>query len=170
MEKWEILNSNGKPVGKTVVRGRSVLASGEYHLVVHIWVMSDSGKYLIQRRSEKKRLMPGEWAATGGAAVAGEDSFTAAARELKEELGIESTRENLKFLKRIKRRNSFVDIWVITTNIPIYRLKLQKSEVSSAKWVSKETLLKMIKEGKFHDYGEYYWQVVLGEREVKESI
>lgn len=170
MEKWEILNSNGKPIGKTVIRGKSVLSSGEYHLVVHIWVMSDDGKYLIQRRSESKRLMPGEWAATGGAAVAGEDSFTAAARELKEELGIDSTRQNLKFLKRIKRRNSFVDIWVIKTNIPIYRLQLQKTEVSSAKWVSKETLIKMIKEGKFHDYGEYYWKVVLGERREQENI
>lgn len=170
MEKWEILNSNGKPVGKTVVRGRSVLANGEYHLVVHIWVVSDNGKYLIQKRSEKKRLMPGEWAATGGAAVAGEDSFTAASRELKEELGIESNRDTLKFLKRIKRRNAFVDVWVMRTNIPVYRLKLQKNEVSSAKWVSKETLIKMIKEGKFHDYGEYYWQVVLGERKEQEVI
>ena len=102
-EKWDILDENGLPTGKTTLRGKNFLKNGEYHLVVHIWVMSDDGKYLIQRRSESKRLMPGEWAATGGAAVAGEDSFTAAARELKEELGIDSTRQNLKFLKRIKK-------------------------------------------------------------------
>ncbi len=170
MEKWDILNSNGQPVGKTIVRGRSILSSGEYHLVVHIWVVSDDGKYLIQRRSEKKHLMPGEWAATGGAAVSGEDSFTAASRELKEELGIESDRDTLKFLKRIKRRNAFVDVWVMHTNIPVYKLKLQKSEVSRAKWVTKQTLLRMIKEGKFHDYGSYYWQVVLGRSERKELV
>ena len=102
MEKWDILNASGQPVGKTVVRGRSVLSNGEYHLVVHIWVESDDGRYLIQRRSENKKLMPGEWAATGGAAIAGEDSFAAAKRELKEELGIDSTKDTLKFVKRIK--------------------------------------------------------------------
>lgn len=168
MEKWDILNSNGRHVGKTVVRGKSILSSGEYHLVVHIWVESDDGKYLIQRRSEQKRLMPGEWAATGGAAVAGEDSFTAARRELLEELGIKSTAETLKFVQRIKRRNAFVDIWKIKTNISVSELTLQKNEVSSAKWVDKDTLLQMIKEGKFHDYGKYYWDVVLGIREKAE--
>ncbi len=170
MEKWDILNSNGQPMGKTVVRGRSILSSGEYHLVVHIWVISDDGKYLIQRRSEKKLLMPGEWAATGGAAVAGEDSFTAASRELKEELGIESSKETLRFLKRIKRKNAFVDVWVMNTNIPVYKLTLQKNEVSTAKWVTKATLKEMIKEGKFHDYGSYYWQVIFGENERKEIV
>ncbi len=170
MEKWDILNSNGQPMGKTVVRGRSILSSGEYHLVVHIWIISDDGKYLIQRRSEKKLLMPGEWAATGGAAVSGEDSFTAASRELKEELGIESNKDTLKFLKRIRRKNAFVDVWVMNANIPIYKLKLQKNEVSTAKWVTKETLKAMIKEGKFHDYGSYYWQVIFGENERKELV
>lgn len=168
MEKWDILNSSGQPVGKTVVRGRSVLLNGEYHLVVHIWVESNDGKYLIQRRSEHKKLMPGEWAATGGAAIAGEDSFTAAKRELKEELGIDSTKDTLKFVKRIKRRSAFVDIWKIRTNIDVSMLKLQATEVASAKWVDKETLLEMIKEGKFHDYGKYYWDVVLGKREKAE--
>ena len=168
MEKWDILNAAGRPVGKTVVRGRSVLSSGEYHLVVHIWVVSDDGKYLIQRRSEQKKLMPGEWAATGGAAVSGEDSFTAASRELKEELGIDSNKETLKFVKRIKRRNAFVDIWKINTNIEVSMLKLQTNEVASAKWVDKATLLQMIKEGKFHDYGKYYWEVVFGEDEKVE--
>ncbi len=165
MEKWDILNESGRPVGKTIVRGRSILSSGEYHLVVHIWVISDDGRYLIQQRSEQKRLMPGEWAATGGAAVAGEDSFTAAKRELKEELGIDSDRNTLKFVQRIKRRNAFVDVWKINTNIPVSQLTLQKNEVSTAKWVDKATLLQMIKEGKFHDYGKYYWEVVLGDRE-----
>lgn len=168
MEKWDVLNAAGRPIGKTVVRGRSVLSNGEYHLVVHIWVMSDDGKYLIQRRSEQKKLMPGEWAATGGAAVAGEDSFTAAKRELKEELGIDSTKETLKFVQRIKRRNAFVDIWKITTNVEVSRLRLQASEVASAKWVDRNTLIGMIKDGKFHDYGKYYWEVVLGENEKVE--
>ncbi len=163
MEKWDILDSEGNKQGRTAVRGKTVLGNGEYHLVVHIWIYSSDGKMLIQKRSAARRLMPGEWAATGGAAVAGEDSFTAAARELKEELGIKSTGETLRFLKRIKRRNSFIDIWTICTDIPIRKLKLQKSEVAEARWVSREHLKTMIKEGSFHDYGKYYWSVIFGE-------
>ncbi len=163
MEEWEVLDSAGNPVGKTVLRGPNALAAGEYHLVVHIWVISDNGKYLIQRRSNTRKLMPGEWAATGGAAVAGEDSFTAAARELYEELGIKRDEGSLYLLKRIKRRNSIVDIWKTKCNADISELKLQESEVAEAKWVTKDHLRTMIKEGKFHDYGRYYWSVVFGE-------
>ena len=57
--------------------------------------------------------MPGEWAATGGAAISGEDSYTAANRELFEELSIKSNKSTLKKILRIKRRNSLLDIWVI---------------------------------------------------------
>ena len=85
MELWDIMNEDGAITGKTVVRGRTVLGRGEYHLVVHIWVISSNGNFLIQRRSEKRRLMPGEWASTGGSAISGESSLHAAARELKEE-------------------------------------------------------------------------------------
>ena len=160
-EKWDILNENGLPTGRTTLRGNYVFKKGEYHLVVHIWVVSPEGMILIQRRSEEKKLMPGEWAATGGAAITGEDSFTAAARELYEELGIKSDRESLKFVTRLKRRNSFLDIWAIKTYVPENNLKLQKSEVADAKWVSKETLEEMIKNGNYHNYGSNYFSVVM---------
>ena len=69
IEKWDILNEKGVPTGRTTLRGKCILKAGEYHLVVHIWVVSGDGRLLIQRRSDNKKLMPGEWAATGGAAV-----------------------------------------------------------------------------------------------------
>ena len=108
MELWDILNVKGEPTGKTVVRGSSTLRSGEYHLVVHIWPVNEYGSLLIQKRSKTKRLMPGIWAATGGAAISGESSFTAAARELYEELGIPSSEDSLRFVTRIKRRALYV--------------------------------------------------------------
>ena len=59
-EIWDIFDGNGEPTGKTTLRGRCYLKPGEYHLVVHIWIVSDEGKILIQRRSDDKKLMPGE--------------------------------------------------------------------------------------------------------------
>lgn len=160
MEKWDILNLDGTPTGRTTLRGQCKLRPNEYHLVVHIWVVSSQGKFLIQRRSENKKLMPGEWAATGGAAIAGEDSYTAANRELYEELGIPSNKSNLKMLSRIKRRNSLLDIWFINTDIEINKLHLQKTEVAEAKWVSREQFVSMIKNGEFHNYGSEYFNTL----------
>lgn len=157
IERWDILNEAGRPTGRTVVRGNVSFRPGEYHLVVHIWIISSRGRFLIQRRADDKKLMPGEWAATGGAAVAGEDSYTAAARELYEELGIKSDLDSLMWLTRIKKRNSLLDVWVITSDIDEDSLTLQKSEVAEAKWVTRAELEKMIENGNFHNYGWEYF-------------
>lgn len=160
MEKWDILNADGVPMGKTTLRGRCNLKQGEYHLVVHIWIVSSHGEFLIQRRSDSKKLMPGEWAATGGAAISGEDSYTAANRELYEELGIPSNKQTLKKLTRIRRRNSLLDIWFINTDIASHKLRLQKDEVAEARWVSREQFKSMIENGEFHNYGKEYFDTV----------
>ena len=157
-EIWDIFNEKGVLTGKTTVRGRGFLKPGEYHLVVHIWVVSGDGRYLIQRRSENKKLMPGEWAATGGAAISGEDSFTAAKRELFEELIINSTAKTLNKIFRLKRRNSLLDVWLIKAEPSVESLTLQESEVAEVKWVTKPELQQMIKSGRFHNYGREYFQ------------
>ena len=159
-EKWDVLDERGRPTGKTTLRGKNLLRQGEYHLVVHIWIISDKGDFLIQRRSDSKKLMPGEWAATGGAAVAGENSFVAARRELLEELGIRTNHDTLLKLLRIRRRNSFLDVWITTFNGNIQNLHLQKSEVAEAKWVKREELEEMIDRGEFHNYGREYFDKV----------
>lgn len=156
-EKWDIMDKNGNATGKTVLRGSFFLKPGEYHLVVHIWIISNDGNYLIQRRSDQKKLMPGEWAATGGAAISGEDSFTAASRELFEELGIKMDKNTAKKAFRIKRRNSLLDVWITHSNLDANELILQESEVAEAKWVSIDTLKEMIKDSKFHNYGKEYF-------------
>lgn len=169
IEKWDILNGDGLPTGRTTARGNYIFKKGEYHLVVHIWIVSPDGRVLIQRRADTKKLMPGEWAATGGAAQSGEDSFTAASRELFEELGIKSNRESLKFVTRIRRKNSFLDIWKIITDIPADKLKLQLSEVSEAKWISAEALKNMIEQNKYHNYGSEYFNIVFNEINKQEG-
>lgn len=159
-EFWDILDANGTPTGKTAIRGVGFLKPGEYHLVVHIWVVSSDGKILIQKRSKLKKLMPGEWAATGGAAISGEDSYTAASRELFEELGISSTPQTLKKILRLRRRNSLLDVWAINCDLETSQLKLQESEVEKAIWVTESQLRNMINEGKFHNYGREYFDKV----------
>ena len=160
MEKWDILDSSGQITGKTAIRGKYFMRPGEYHLVVHIWVISDKGEFLIQKRSEDKKLMPGEWAATGGSAISGETSFCAAQRELLEELGINLTQRFCKKMARIKKRNSFVDIWFTKSNKEVSSLTLQSSEVAEARWVSEEELRQMVENKEFHNYGKEYFDMI----------
>lgn len=160
MEKWDIMNAGGVATGKTTVRGQNTLKQGEYHLVVHIWVISDEGKLLIQRRSDNKKLMPGEWAAIGGSAISGETSFCAAQRELLEEMGIPFVARRSKKMCRIKKRNSFVDVWFTLSNVHLDDLVLQSSEVSCAKWVTKNELEDMIENSEFHNYGKEYFTMI----------
>ncbi len=160
MEKWDILNAQGDPTGVTAVRGKTVLKTGDYHLVVHIWVLDDKGNFLIQRRSDTKKLMPGEWAATGGSAICGESSFCAAQRELMEELGITPAPRRFSNKLRLRRRNSFVDLWFYKSNISAEDVRVQPSEVAEVKWVNEKELKQMVENGEFHNYGEDYFSNV----------
>ena len=160
MEKWDILNADGTPTGKTALRGKCNLKPGEYHLVVHIWVVSSKGNLLIQRRSERRRLMPGEWAATGGSAVSGENSAAAAARELYEELGIKAPEGGLRYVTRMKRRNSMLDIYFVRCDADAMGLRLQRNEVAEVKWVTPDELRYMIDNREYHTYGKEYFKVV----------
>ena len=159
MEKWEILDADGNPTGRTIVRGEP-LRAGDYHLVEHIWIVDTKGRLLIQQRNPNLRLMPGVWAATGGSAVAGEDSESAARRELFEELSIRTVPGELVYGGRMRRRNSFTDLWILYRDIDSTSLRLQKEEVATVKWVTVEELIDMLGNRSFHHYGTAYFQFV----------
>ncbi len=157
-EIWDILDVEGNPTGRTIERGQP-LRPGEYHLAVHAWILDDQGRYLVQKRAEHLTLLPGIWAACGGSAVAGEDSKTAIRRELQEELGIQVEASELRLLGRSRRVDSFLDIWLVRKNIDLSALTLQE-EVSEADCINKATLMQMVREGTFHDYGLSYFAVL----------
>lgn len=152
MEKWDILTSGGEPTGETVTRSRGALKSGQYHLVVHIWITDDKGRVLIQQRSFELNILPGKWAITGGSAVAGEDAIAAAVRELYEEVGVTARPDELELLKTYKGRNDFVYVYILHRNVPLSEITMQYSEVQAVKWVSIDELKKMTEQKKFHNY------------------
>lgn len=163
-EYWDIITADGLPTGKKIKRcAFNHLLHGEYHLVVHIWIKNSKGEYLIQRRSIEREPMSGEWAATGGSVISGERSEQGAIRELQEELGIKIKENELKFITRIVRKNSIVDIWMVGVDIAIESLNLQKEEVMDAKWVTEEEFKEMIAKGQFHNYGKEYFKYIFSE-------
>ena len=76
------------------------------------------------------------WECTGGSAVAGDDSITAAIREVKEETGLEAKQENGKCMFTIQRENDFCDVWLFRQDFDIRDIILQENETIDAKYAT----------------------------------
>lgn len=154
MELWDIYDKNRNKTGKTIKRGER-LKQGEYHLIVHIWIKNSNNEFLIQQRSEKVKN-PLVWSTTGGSAVAGEDSFTAALREVKEELGIDLTdKKGYLFEEGIYEEDNqqyLSDTYLYFIDIDIKDLKLQTEEVKQAKYEKMSKIKEMMANDEFFIY------------------
>lgn len=141
-------NKKNKSV-KTLIREKGDPLDGEFKLSVHLWIMNDEGKFLIQRRSANRKTNPNKWAFTGGAVDFGEESYQGAIREAKEEMGISLNPENVEFLLGFKREHDFVDVFLAKDNTNINDVKMQEDEVSESRWVTPLELAQIISNGDF---------------------
>jgi len=172
-ELWDILNAEGEKTGRLHVRGQPMVP-GDYHLVVQVWKRNSKGEWLINKRANRYghssfSSTDGKWETTGGCAISGDDSLSAALRETKEELGINLDVNKGTIWKRISRIGSngqtcFVDAWIFEHDCTIEELNLQKSETTAAMWASTEKILEMMAAGEFLDEEWYpYFQEMIEE-------
>jgi len=149
MELWDIYDKNREKTGRTHERGIPV-KEGDYHLVVHVWIVNDSGEFLIQKRQPWKEGWPNMWdGSAAGSAIVGDSSKDAAIRETKEELGIDLEINKGEILFTVKFCSGFEDIWLVRQNVNIVDLKLQYEEVADVKWASQQQINQMISNGEF---------------------
>ena len=149
MELWDVYDKYRQKTGRTHERGNP-LNEGDYHLVVHVWIVNDKGEFLIQKRQPWKNGWPNMWdGSAAGSAILGDSSEAAAIRETKEELGIDLDISKGEILFTIKSSSSFEDIWLVRQNVDINDLKLQYEEVADAKWATLEEIKLMMQSGEF---------------------
>lgn len=100
MELLDIVDENGIPTGAVVSREKAH-AQGIRHRTSHVWLARKrEGKLeiLLQKRCETKDSWPGCYdISSAGHIPAGVDFIPSALRELREELGVEATPEELIF-------------------------------------------------------------------------
>lgn len=153
-EIWDVLDEHGNKTGRYAERGRK-MAAGDYHLVVHVWKHNSRGEWLIDKRSSGKGTsIDGKWETTGGCAVAGEDSLTAALRETKEELGIGLDPQSGTLFHRINRHGNdghtwLQEAWVFEWNGSIEDVHFQEGETCDARWASADEIREMMASGDF---------------------
>ena len=152
MEIWDVYDADRRLTGRTMLRGEAYPEDG-YHLVVHMCVFNSRGAMLLQRRHPEKDDWSGLWDVTmGGSAVAGEDSRTAAEREVWEEMGIRVDLTGKRPALTVNRPHIFNDIYFVDRDMDISELTLQPEEVCDAKWAGEDEVLAMLDAGTFIPY------------------
>lgn len=171
MELWDIYDKYRHSTGKIHQRGITMEA-GDYHIVVHIWIINDKNEILVQRRQPWKEGWPNMWdCAAAGSAVLGDDSKSAALREVKEELGIDLDIDNSEIVFTVKFSRGFDDVWLVRQNVEISELKLQYEEVAEAKWVTREEIMEMIQRKEIipYSYFDMIFKLIDSELSLKKA-
>lgn len=149
-ELWDVYDRERKPTGRTHRRG-DFLPEGDYHLVVHVWIQNSLGQFLLTKRSPNKGF-PNMWETTGGSALAGEDSLTAALREVREETGLVLFPENGSVMLTDWSRDRIVDIWLFRQDFTLEAVKLQEGETCDKMLVDKAEILSLRDDKKLVPY------------------
>ena len=143
-EYIDILEKSGESTGRVALKSEAHRL-GLYHASVHIWVFTEDGQILLQKRADDKDTYPGLWdVSVAGHIGAGESPKVAAIREIKEEIGLTIAQQDLNFItiylsEKIPQKglfdNEFHHIFLSLLTTPIDQLSLQKEEVSSVKLI-----------------------------------
>lgn len=137
-EIWDVYDSDGRKTGRTHRRGDQ-LGEGELHLVLHCWIKNSRGEFLLTRRDPEKSY-GGMWESVGGSALTGEDSLTAARREVKEETGLTLDPAKGRRVLRCVRDHYICDVWLFEQDFDLNDVSLQPGETCGVMYASAEKI------------------------------
>ncbi len=159
MEYWDIYDADKKRTGRLMKRNDWCLKDGEYHLSVLGVVVRPDGRYLITKRVMTKAWAPGWWEVSGGAAQAGEESYDAVLREVREETGLDVSKADGGYVFTYHRENPeegdnyFVDVYRFVLDFKEEDLKLQTEETDGYRLATAEEIKELAEQGIFLHYG-----------------
>ena len=153
MELLDVVDENGIPTGETVERSIAH-AKGIRHRTSHVWLLrrrSEGVEVLLQKRSDNKDSFPGKFdTSSAGHIQAGDEPLESALRELKEELGISATPEQLHFAGtfpisfakefhgKMFRDEEIAFVYIYQEPVNTAELVLQTEEVEEVQWFDLE--------------------------------
>jgi len=169
-EQIDVLDENGIKTGEILTR-REVHKKGLWHRIIVVAIINDKNEILIQRRSDNKDKNPGMWdISVTGHLSSGQDSLTAATREISEEvsvsLGYSVEVKDFRFMFSYRKEEKvsedhydrqFYDFFILRQNgLTTDNLKFQESEVQAIKFVTITELNEMREKHMLVDRDECY--------------
>ena len=153
-EFLEVYSPEGTKTGQKKSKSE-IHRKGLFHSTVHVWIFTEEGNILIQKRSKKKELNPGVW----DVSVAGHIKFNenikkAAKRETLEETGININTKDLLKIGVYKSINihptaidkEFFHTYILKIDKNSINLDFKNNEVDDLKFISIEEMESLIKE------------------------
>ena len=149
MELLDVYDDNGKKTGKVVERGidDSVFEKGEHIAVAIIYIENSKGEFLIQKTSKEKG---GIYSSTGGHIDHNEEPIDSIVREVKEELGLEISKNDIADLGYLVVDFPVRFVFYMKKDIDIESLTIKKDEVESVSFMTIQELRKIINKGLMH--------------------
>ena len=139
-EKRDLYDKNGNLTGLTYFKGDEI-PEGYYPMVVMIALQNSEGKFLMQKRVERKG---GDWGVTGGHPKSGETCEEGIITEVKEELGIDISNDNfIEFNSGCDGKDCY-KMYYLKKDIDLKDVTIQEEELTEVRWFSFEELQSMV--------------------------
>ncbi len=142
-ELIDILNNKGELTGEVQLKSKAH-ENGLWHASAQIWIFTGEGNVLLQKRAFDKETYPGLWdISVAGHLSVNDTPFSAAIREIEEEIGVVITVKDLIYLKAVKREKrpnkeiidkEFNHLFLVKKDICLTDITLQKEEVASVRF------------------------------------
>ena len=153
-EFLEVYSPEGTKTGQKKSKSE-IHRKGLFHSTVHVWIFTEEGNILIQKRSKKKELNPGVWdVSVAGHVKFNENIKKAAKRETLEETGININTKDLLKIGIYRSINihptaidkEFFHTYILKIDKNSINLDFKNNEVDDLKFISIEEMESLIKE------------------------
>ena len=139
MELLDVYNEEGKTTGKIVERGTKDedFAPGEHIAIAQIYIENDKGEFLFEKNNKKVGF---PYVPVGGHVSSGETPKETIIREVKEEIGIDISNDDIVELGFFVVDFPVRFLFYVKKNINRKDLKLQESEVKDIIYLTREDI------------------------------
>ena len=154
MEYLDLLDEKGNPTGEKRER-QQVHIEGLWHRGVNVWIVNSKGEILLQKRSPNKAKHPNMWhISCAGHVIAGDTPMDTCIKELKEELGVTVSKEQVQYLFTVKKESNpklgylereFDDIYLLPIDLDLEKdVVLDLEETTKVKYIPIQEYRRMI--------------------------
>ena len=146
-ELRDLYDINSNKTNKTYRKG-DLIPEGYYPMVVMVVIRNSNGEFLMQKRVESKG---GDWGVTGGHPKSGETPIEGIITEVKEELGLDFSKENfIEYDSGCDGKDCY-KMYFVTKDININDITIQQEELSEVRWFTMDELKDMVNSGELNE-------------------